>query len=71
MSSITIEIKNCLECPYVHSEKLYTGDSWEHAYDYFCSKTSPTSKKIAGYIEWPSEMPDIPDWCPCRPKNEV
>lgn len=23
-------------------------------------------KKIAGYVEWDSEMPNVPEWCPIR-----
>lgn len=33
---------------------------------YFCGINY--DKSIATYIEWPSEMPDVPDWCPLRVK---
>ena len=65
-TTIHLSIKNCLECPYCKSERHWTSDSWEHAYDYFCGINY--DKSIATYIERPSEMPDVPDWCPLRVK---
>lgn len=65
-TTIHLSIKNCTECPYHKSKRHWTSDSWEHAYDYFCQINF--NKPIATYIEWPSEMPDVPDWCPLRVK---
>lgn len=75
---ITQEIKDCQECNFCKATKLYTADSWEHASDYWCTKVPAVNepsrgreqtdfKMIAGYIEWPSEMPGVPSWCPLRP----
>lgn len=63
-TSIHLSIENCLECPYCKSKRHWTADSWEHAEDYFCNLKN--EKPIATYIEWPSEMPEVPDWCPIR-----
>ena len=62
MSKIAFEVKNCMDCPFVKSRPTYTSDSFEDAYDYFCGHAN--ERKVAGYVEWPSEMPDVPDWCP-------
>lgn len=67
MTKIEFEIKDCQDCPFCETKRMYTGDSWEHAFDYFCKKAD--NKQIATYIEWRSEMPEVPDWCPCRRKN--
>jgi hypothetical protein len=63
MAKIVMEIKNCLECPKCEPRRIYTSDSWEHAYDYYCKKNG---EQIAHYIEWPSEMPPVPDNCPMK-----
>lgn len=82
---IQVEIKDCQDCPFCKSERHWTSDSWEHAYDYYCSnmpdlyvKNGKTYKhknlgensykKIASYIEWRHEMPEVPNWCPIRVK---
>lgn len=55
------DIDNCSHCPLHKTQPLVTADPWEHASDYYCGSNG---EKIAGYIEWESEMPDIPNWCP-------
>jgi hypothetical protein len=55
------DIDNCSRCPLHRTQPLITSDSWEHASDYYCGSNG---KKIAGYIEWESDMPNIPNWCP-------
>ena len=68
MARICIELNNCMACPFVISERMWTSDSFEEAYDYFCGekreRATGMPKKIAGYIEWEREMPDVPNWCP-------
>jgi len=58
------EIDSCQECPNWKRARMYTSDSWEEAYDWFCKRRN--DKKIAGYVEW-HDVKDIkiPDWCPC------
>lgn len=65
-----IEAENCKCCRDLSVEKLYTADSWDHAFDWFCTFNGQ-HKKIAGYIEWPKEEPkEIPAWCPRRQKSK-
>ena len=66
MARIFIDIPHCGKCPFVRQERFYTEDSWEHAYDYFCTKQMRDGKplRVAHYIEWEREMPEVPDSCP-------
>ena len=77
-TKIFLEIETRKECPFSVEKRHWTSDSWEHAFDYYC-KLTPNKvkcgvhtykisdyKKIAGYVEWDSEMPNVPDWCPIR-----
>ena len=60
-----LEITSCSSCPFFERRRMFTEDSWEEAYDWFCKKSN--GKKIAGYVEW-HEAPKIqvPDWCKLR-----
>lgn len=63
MPKIILDIKNCKQCPHLKEERLYTSDSWELAYDWFCMNAD--MKKIEGYVEWHEEKKvEIPTWCP-------
>lgn len=54
------KINNCCECPFVTTERTVGAGC---ASDYHCS--ADHNHKIAGYVEYASEMPDnIPEWCP-------
>jgi len=64
---IQIEIKKCSECPFFKEERVYTADSFEMPFDWFCKKAR--GKKIAGYVEWHDKV-KIPDWCPCAIKTD-
>ena len=57
---IGFEIEKCEECPFV---KLTRTTGAGFAYDYWCSKNN---KLIVGYVEYPSEIPIVPNWCPCK-----
>ncbi len=58
-------MKQCVDCPFFKRERMYTADSWEEAYNWFCGKKD--GKKIAGYVEWnEADKIEIPDWCPLR-----
>jgi hypothetical protein len=60
----TLKIKNCVECPH-STTKLTKG--YGYAEDYICTATKRKNNVIAGYVEWPSEMPqdgEFPEWCP-------
>lgn len=68
-TTIALTINTCKECPHCYNQRHYTSDSWEHAYDYFCGLL-PTNDgghyRVGFYIEWPSEMPSVPDCCPIK-----
>ena len=60
MTTIQMQIKNCSECPKHRTERTPCSG---YANDYYCILTG---NKIAGYIEWPNEMPDVLEDCPLR-----
>ena len=33
-----------------------------YAFDFFCKAAD--NRKITGYVEWESEIPPVPSWCP-------
>lgn len=68
MTQIIIEITSCKDCPHHKEKRIYTGDSWEQPYDWFCWKKE--DKKIAGYVEWHDKVP-IPDWCPVKLQKKM
>lgn len=56
-----IFISECGKCPFKKEERTMGAG---YAEDWICTKKN---KKIAGYIEWPSEEPkEIPTWCPLK-----
>lgn len=59
---VFVEIKRCDERPH-HNTKLTKG--YGYAEDYYCGATYD-NRKIAGYVETPSEIPTPPQWCPFR-----
>ena len=63
MKKALLELKSCRQCPFFKEERMYTEDSCEIPYNWFCKKEN--GKKIAGYVEWHEEKSiKIPDWCP-------
>lgn len=67
--SVTLEIINCMQCPY--HDVLRTPGA-DYAMDYVCKRSVLLEsehgfREIVGYVEWPSQEPQdhaIPDWCP-------
>lgn len=57
---IGFEIEKCNKCPFVKTELTFGAG---YAMDYICTKTN---KRIVGYVEWDSEIPEVPEWCPCK-----
>lgn len=71
MAKITIEVNNCKQCPFLNEVRMHTADSWERAFDWFCTKEN--NRKISGYVEWHEEdKVKIPNWCPIqvKPQND-
>lgn len=62
--SVTVPVGRCDECPYHYTRPT---DGAGYAEDYFCRKAN---KEIAHYIEWESEIPTVPEWCPFREKED-
>lgn len=60
---IGFEIEKCDECPFVQLERTQGAG---YAHDYWCTKTMGKRKFIVGYVEYPSEIPEVPEWCPCK-----
>ena len=65
LTKIQIEVISCMGCPFHTTKRHYTSDSFEMAFDYFCTKVQDdgVNKDIASYIEREREMPDVPEWC--------
>lgn len=66
---VTIDVGRCDECPFVTTERTPNAG---FAFDYFCTacknKYTGKLKRITSYVEWDSEIPPVPDWCPFRKK---
>lgn len=59
-----VPIGRCDDCPFVEvSRTLGAG----YAHDYLCRKTQKT---IVSYVEYDSEIPPVPQWCPFKIKEE-
>lgn len=59
LAIITIPVGRCDECPFHYTD--YTRGAG-CADDYFCKAAG--GRKIVGYVEYPSEIPPVPTWCP-------
>lgn len=65
MVKIVLEIKSCKDCPHFKQERMYTEDSFEYVYNWFCKKEN--GKEIESYVEWHEENKiKIPEWCPAK-----
>lgn len=68
MPWIKYQIYKCQECPFSIVQATPGAGC---AIDRFCNCKKTNNKqmhmrKIGGYIEWDSEEPAVPDWCPIR-----
>ena len=77
--TICIEIDNCCDCPYSHTERILTPDSWEHEEGIFCSKMKAdrkyngvnTDDRLIVSDGWNlRKWASIPDWCPMAKNKE-
>lgn len=68
MPKITLDIKNCKECPHFKATNQWSSDGWDRMEDWMCTKVEP-NQKIAGAVEWHEEKKiKIPEWCPIQIK---
>ncbi len=63
-----IPVGRCDQCPKHFTERTPRSGFAE---DYFCKavQTPAGPKKITSYVEWDSEIPPVPDWCPYHIKE--
>jgi len=59
---ITIDIKDCRECPFFKITGTSSTDGFDRGEDWYCDKAK---KPIASFVEW-NERPEIPKWCPAK-----
>jgi hypothetical protein len=57
--AIILHLENCEACPYVKTERTKGAG---YAIDYFCTRMD--GKPVSVYMEIPSDMKPVPDWCP-------
>lgn len=68
---IILDIKKCSECPKCITRRTPRSG---FAYDYLCSMLSDVDgnyTEITGYVEYESEIPEVPEWCPLALKEET
>lgn len=53
------QYSNGVRCPFFYTERT---ENAGYALDYFCEAAN--GRKIVGYVEWDSDVPPVPDWCP-------
>jgi len=60
MVKVVSEVKECEQCPFSKSRKVYTADSFEDVRAVFCEKLG---KDVYGYLDW-NESSTVPNYCP-------
>ena len=61
--TVFVGVGRCDECPFV---KVSRTPKAGYAHDFVCTKADKT---IATYVEYDSEIPPVPQWCPFRVKE--
>lgn len=66
---VVVGVGRCDVCPYVKETRTPRAG---FAFDYYCNacQTPEGPRKITGYIEYDSEIPPVPDWCPFKIKED-
>lgn len=66
---VVVGVGRCDECPCVKEDRTPNAG---FALDYYCNacQTSDGPRKITRYIEYDSEMPPVPNWCPFKIKED-
>lgn len=60
---VVVEVERCDECPFVEIKRT---NGAGYAHDYYCSAVKRVNNKLARYVEYLSEIPAPPSWCPFR-----
>lgn len=60
---IPFKLDCCAYCPKVKEERTPNAG---YAFDYYC--TAKNNRKIMGYVEYDSELVEVPKWCPYKVK---
>ena len=77
LTVIQMKIDSCMACPFHHSEREYTGDSFEMVFQISCRHEKADKRKASklddphpfvGYDE-DRHRPPVPTWCPLRLKR--
>ena len=79
MTRLILNLEKCrdihggVSCPYSGSDRTIGSG---YAEDYFCKLVPDPEadygfKETSGYVEWPSDVRPIPEWCPIRDKENV
>ena len=87
LNVITVEIKNCLDCPHSLVSDIFTADSWDHEMGCFCKKAVDEKYKkdwtnitrsgvlpyrCVGSDDWHlRKYTDVPDWCPYKQQEVI
>jgi len=56
-----LDFPKCDKCAFVKTKRTQGAG---YAHDYHCSKKD--DKLITKYVEWDSDLPEIPNWCPFK-----
>lgn len=64
---VYIDIDRCDGCPFVEVKRTMGAG---YAHNYYCTAVKRVNNKLAGYVEYNSEIPTPPSWCPFRKENE-
>lgn len=59
---IGFQINKCHECPFAYKKRNAT------TYDYWCDEAD---KVIANFVNGPTELPPVPEWCPCKIETQT
>lgn len=66
---VVVGVGRCDECPCVKQTRTPRAG---YAFDYYCNAVQTPSgpMRITTYVEYDSEIPPVPDWCPFKIKEE-
>lgn len=67
MPKVSIDIRNCKDCPFFDERNPWSSDGWDRMVDWYCKKSNVV---IQGCVEWYEESKiQIPEWCEIKIKK--